>query len=709
MAGFSKPRSVLSTLFTVFLFLQVTLAVQHAAHHHVHRDAKALESHFEETKRALEERANNIAIVGVTGTVSPRLEIRDLKKNADQWNLYILGMERFMAKDKNDRLSYYQVAGVHGRPYVTWNNFPTPLVNSAGFCPHGQNLFGSWHRPYLAVYEQAWYQCVQEVISAFPSGEQQRWRNAAATLRMPFWDWARAPPSGEKSTPSLMRDQTVTVTKPSGQTTIPNPLYSYSWGSSLPSAMGGGPWNNWPTTLRRPVSNPTRSNNNELAARMASIRLSLRDRVYGLFMSGGSWGDLSTSNIGVRTSQNGNNPDSFESVHDAVHVTVGGESGGHMYYLDYSSFDPAFWLHHFNIDRLLAMYQVVSPNTYVTDGAINRGMAQWNAGEWKNSYTPLKPFTKNSNGDYYTSQDIRNTRVLGYYYPETAGNPSAASVRSAVNSLYGPGAPTNNKKRSESQYPGRPYKHGDYNTVLSVIASKFVMDGSYSVHCWLGGVSNSTLNSTAPYANTTAPYGNNTITDEYESPNYVGAYSVMGGSKGDGGNSSYPVITEGSLPLTTCLQGKEAYGELKSLGPDDVEAYLKDNLHYKVIGPGGVEIPANQVPGLKIYVKSAPITPANGPDELPTVGDYIMLPKCTENKPAGLSKPYTYTPSPYEQPGYKPPTGTYPPYPTGTGKSHGGGSYVFPTSPADEPGYCVTEQEIKYVDPAGNFLYSEMA
>jgi tyrosinase len=62
-------------------------------------------------------------------------------------------MERFQSKSKDDVLGYYQIAGVHGRPFTTWNKFPTPLVNNAGFCPHGSTLFGSWHRPYLAMYE----------------------------------------------------------------------------------------------------------------------------------------------------------------------------------------------------------------------------------------------------------------------------------------------------------------------------------------------------------------------------------------------------------------------------------------------------------------------------------------------------------------------------------------------------------------------------
>lgn len=98
-------------LFALVLFLQATVAFQHVDSN-VARSPEAMKEHLAETKKLLEERANNIAITGVTGTVAPRLEIRDLQRNADQWNLYLLGMERFQAKSKSDRLSYYQVAGV---------------------------------------------------------------------------------------------------------------------------------------------------------------------------------------------------------------------------------------------------------------------------------------------------------------------------------------------------------------------------------------------------------------------------------------------------------------------------------------------------------------------------------------------------------------------------------------------------------------------
>lgn len=714
---------------------QVSLAFQHGAHHHSHKRGAvdvntAVENHLNEIEGELFKRQSSgfTPITGVcstglasngqcnTGrTAAPRLEIRQLAgaDNKDPWNLYLLGMERFMARSKDDPLSYYQIAGVHGRPFQSWNNFPTPLLNQAGFCPHGSNLFGTWHRPYLAAYEQAWYLAVQEVIASFPSSQRQRWRNAATNLRMPYWDWAQD--GGSNTVPTVIRDPTVVVESPQGQVTINNPLYSYSFGRSLPSEMGGGPWNSWPVTLRRPLANPTRSNNNEMNARFNAQRLSLRDRVFALFSSKADWGRASTSSIGVRTDLSGGGVDSFESVHDAIHNAAGGETGGHMYYLDVSAFDPIFWLHHTNVDRLLAMYQLIVPNTYVANGNIPRPMAQWNQGEPKNSYTPLKPFTKDTRGNYFTSQDVKETRVLGYYYPETSDR-SYTQVARAVTSLYGSGGRTLSKRTtttSTGQYEGRPFKEGDYHTVLSVIADKYAMDGSYTVHCFVGKPSsNSTSgNSTAPYTNSTAPYpvpmnstvpaGNGTGEADYnpaadytQDPNYVGAYGILGGMMSGGSNSSQPVMTEGSIPLTSCLQGKEHYGELESLAPEHVEQYLADNLYYKVVGVNG-ELNPEDIPNFHISVKCTKVTPAASEDELPDLSaPYKELPKATEDKPAG--KPFVYIPTAIDTP-----------MPEGPAYSEAPNS-AYPSLPWEEQGYCASQQTVHYVDPAGNFLYAEM-
>jgi tyrosinase len=180
MANFSKPQSMMTMLVAFFALLQVTVASQHGSHHHAHRRDAEIKAHIDDVTSHLAKRdiGPYLAISGVCSTGTnwwgdcdsngrqsyPRLEIRQLARNSDQWNLYLLGMERFQSKDKNDKLSYYQVSGVHGRPFQTWNNFPTPLVNQAGFCPHGSTLFGSWHRPYLAIFE------VRLLVYSFTSG-----------------------------------------------------------------------------------------------------------------------------------------------------------------------------------------------------------------------------------------------------------------------------------------------------------------------------------------------------------------------------------------------------------------------------------------------------------------------------------------------------------------------------------------------------------
>jgi tyrosinase len=639
----------------------------------------------------------------------------------------------------------------------------------------------------LILRQQAWYLAVTEVIAEFPSNQQQRWRNAAATLRMPYWDWAMDPGQGQPTVPTAMRDQRVTVTKPQGRVEIANPLYSYSWGNSMPNEMGGGPWNSFPQTLRRPVSNPTRSNNNEMNARFDNMRVSLRDRVFALFSSKQSWGFASSSQIGVRTDLSGSGTDSFESVHDAIHNTAGGESGGHMYYLDMSAFDPLFWLHHTNIDRLLNMYQYIVPNTYVANGNIPRPMAQWNEGEPKNSYTPLKPFAKNTNGDYFTSEDVRDTRVFGYYYPETSDR-SYQQVARAVSSLYGAGVRQLTKRgllkdvvsdatnivgdvvdtakdvvggvtdivgdvvdgvtdllddatevvddlvNGVGQFLGRPLKEGDYYHVLDITADKFAMDGSYTVHCFIGnGNGNGTTNSTAPYGNSTAPaykpqstgipYPKKNTTGEVledydpskdftNDPNYVGGYGILGGMKAGGGNASYPLITRGSLPLTTCLQGKEHFGYLESLKPEHVEPYLAANMYYKVIGQNG-EIDPNTIPNFHVAAKCNKVIPASSPDELPDLSaPYEVLHKATEKLPAGL--PYVYHISPID---FVAPNANYEEdgkYNVGYPPNNNGGNYQ---SPSNGDGiynqgpkwngmdFCPTVETIKYVYPDGSDAY----
>jgi tyrosinase len=114
MAAFSTPRGAMGMLFAVFVLLQAVVASQHHAHNHpAHRSVETMDAHLKETRAMLQERANNIAIQGAGNGQYPRLEIRELQKNADQWNMYLLALEKFQSKSKDDRMSWFQIAGTN--------------------------------------------------------------------------------------------------------------------------------------------------------------------------------------------------------------------------------------------------------------------------------------------------------------------------------------------------------------------------------------------------------------------------------------------------------------------------------------------------------------------------------------------------------------------------------------------------------------------
>ncbi len=53
-------------------------------------------------------------------------------------------------------LSHFGIGGIHGLPFVPWEGVGgSPVEGSgwSGYCTHGNVLFPTWHRPYVALYE----------------------------------------------------------------------------------------------------------------------------------------------------------------------------------------------------------------------------------------------------------------------------------------------------------------------------------------------------------------------------------------------------------------------------------------------------------------------------------------------------------------------------------------------------------------------------
>ncbi|CAE6465121.1 unnamed protein product [Rhizoctonia solani] len=131
------------------------------------------------------------------------------------------------------------------------------------------------------------------------------------------------------------------------------------------------------------------------------------------------------------------NSGSLEQPHNSLHLVLGGI--GHMMDPDYANFDPIFYLHHCNVDRLLAFWEHIYPDYwfgdkgYTTPKGDNKDFTQPD-GKFESktqvvkSSTDLTPFRK-GDGSYWISNDTRwaaNQSEQKYYtYPpiQDSANP----------------------------------------------------------------------------------------------------------------------------------------------------------------------------------------------------------------------------------------------------------------------------------------------
>jgi tyrosinase len=75
---------------------------------------------------------------------------------------------------------------------------------------------------------------VLSIVNEFPNGpEKQRYQDAAVKLRLPYWDWAKAPDPGRDIMPLSMVKPTVDLIGPKGKLTVENPLLQYQFGANI--------------------------------------------------------------------------------------------------------------------------------------------------------------------------------------------------------------------------------------------------------------------------------------------------------------------------------------------------------------------------------------------------------------------------------------------------------------------------------------------
>lgn len=176
----------------------------------------------------IDKRASFFAITGAPGS-HQRLEIRTLLKNVPQWNLYILALKQVQGRPQNMLTSYYQMSGIHGRPFTTWDSVSFAPGQGGGYCTHDIGIFPTWHRPYLAMYEQVLYNEVQAIAKDPVFRNRAEYQSAASSFRIPYWDWAAPAQGGKVLPPAVGGGAYMILNLPNGTTTVKNPLYQYNF------------------------------------------------------------------------------------------------------------------------------------------------------------------------------------------------------------------------------------------------------------------------------------------------------------------------------------------------------------------------------------------------------------------------------------------------------------------------------------------------
>ncbi|MEM1418590.1 MAG: tyrosinase family protein [Myxococcota bacterium] len=162
-------------------------------------------------------------------------------------------------------------------------------------CPHHTPDFLTWHRAYILAFERALQDAMDD-----------------ATFGLPYWDWTRG---GEL--PEAFADATYRV---SGEDQ-PNPLYS--------TRILVGSEDRWTSRGSNPPTHPwlVHAMDRATAAQQESS------------FEGSPFGAGFQAVV--------------ESGHDAIHGWVSGDMGS----VAFSAYDPLFWFHHCNVDRLWAVWQ----------------------------------------------------------------------------------------------------------------------------------------------------------------------------------------------------------------------------------------------------------------------------------------------------------------------------------------------------------------
>ncbi|KAG8798511.1 hypothetical protein FRC16_007116 [Serendipita sp. 398] len=516
----------------------------------------------------------NIITAGITDpkTIGTRLEIQKFAQDKELWDLYLQGLKSLQSVPQTERLSWFQIAGIHGRPYIEYDGAGKRKSSSksfGGYCTHSSILFPPWHRPFLALFEQTLASHMMEIANKYEGAAKAKYVSAAQRFRIPYWDWA-----ANGVLPDIISSpKDVTVNSPKGPKTFKNPLFSYTFPDPLVFGDGLKDSNFETSSTFRQATSTFTDLNEVKATNVGRVHGTIRQRTHTLLSSPFFRSYEFFSNDQITKNVSKSTIDSLEAIHGSIH----GYIGGHMDDLDYAAFDPVFWLHHANVDRIFALWQARNPGPYTIDFPAGRGNFITEKRHNETATTPLAPFWK-APGEFWTAQTATDTRTFNYTYPElekwSTFTPEEKESRiiKEINIMYQDNAQLDAAVAASKARPKRTAR------VVSVRPSEETAE--------LGAVS----------------------------------AKVTGCERCQLGAAEHMRVG-GTIPLTGALVQSVQEGRVPDLTPEHVAPFLRKELHWRVQRADGSVIELSEIPSLKISAVHFLVTLPDAIDKFPERGE----------------------------------------------------------------------------------------
>ncbi|ADV83106.1 tyrosinase family protein [Terriglobus saanensis] len=330
---------------------------------------------------------------------------------------YAIGVQAMMARSLDNTASWWFFAAIHGE-YVTpeslknprafpWSEIPgapavpiVPLPAKATYitfwnqCQHGSWYFLPWHRGYLLALEAQ----IREEIKTL---------GGPSTWALPYWNYFG--PAQEYDIPPAFTAPTL----PNGS---PNPLLPIARYGPMNSADQANIWVATEAGIQNHPPIPTD---------LFYGPVTLDSMNQPIFAGDNRVPEFGGPQTGFNHSS-GTHGDLEANPHDLVHVYVGGTSPdgsvpGLMSVPALAGLDPIFYLHHANIDRLWASWNVTLGNPNPTDPTWLNGPAAGGNQEFVMPWPGIGKWI-------YTPRDMGNFNQLDYTYDDLTRPGGAVNV-----------------------------------------------------------------------------------------------------------------------------------------------------------------------------------------------------------------------------------------------------------------------------------------